>query len=163
MEIRQAIESDKPGVWAIIRAVIATGDSYAFDPQATEKEMMEYWFGPGKFTYVAIENNEIHGSYVMRPNQPGLGNHVANAGYMVAPNHQGKGLGKKMGEHSLQEAKKLGFKAMQFNFVVKSNQVAVRLWLSLGFQIAGEIPNAFRHSKLGLTNVYILYKDLSVS
>ncbi len=98
--------------------------------------------------------------FFMTYNQKGLGNHIANAGYMVRPSLQIKGIGRSMCEFSLTEAKRLGYKAMQFNVVVKTNEKAVHLWKSLGFQIIGEIPEAFQHSELGFVNAFIMYKKL---
>ena len=121
---------------------------------------MAYWFSPEKHNYVAVSEGEIAGIYWLKANQPGLGAHVGNGAYMVSPNATGKGIGKQMAEHSIEEARRLGFKAIQFNFVVKSNTVAVNLWRSVGFEIIGEIPDAFNHSKNGLTNAYIMYRKL---
>ncbi|HVQ56349.1 MAG TPA: GNAT family N-acetyltransferase [Pyrinomonadaceae bacterium] len=160
MEIRKAISSDKPPVWRIIEAVIATGDTYVFDPGTPEDEMIAYWFSPEKHIYVADEDGEILGTYWLKANQPGLGSHVGNGAYMVSPNAKGKGIGRMMAEHSIGEARRLGFTAMQFNFVVKSNDVAVKLWQSVGFEIIGEIPEAFNHKQNGLTNAYIMYRKL---
>ena len=160
MEIRKAISSDKPPVWRIIEAVIATGDTYVFDPGTPEDEMIAYWFSPEKHIYVADEDGEILGTYWLKANQPGLGSHVGNGAYMVSPNAKGKGIGRMMAEHSIGEARRLGFSAMQFNFVVKSNDVAVKLWQSVGFEIIGEIPEAFNHKQNGLTNAYIMYRKL---
>ncbi len=122
--------------------------------------MMEYWMDKNNHVYVALENDEILGSFYMKNNQPGLGSHIANAGYAVAEECRGKGVGKLMGEFSLVEAKKLGYSAMQFNLVVKTNEKAVRLWKSIGFEIIGEIPQAFNHKELGFVNAYIMYKKL---
>src|SRR5262249_26045564 len=119
-----------------------------------------YWFAPEKFTYVAEAEGNIVGTFWIKENQPGLGSHVSNAAYMVSPDAAGKGVGRKMAEFSLMEARRLGFQAMQFNFVVKSNAIAVRLWQSLGFEIIGEIPDAFDHAKNGLTNAYVMYRKL---
>lgn len=160
IEIRKAEERDKPAIWQIIRAVIAGGDTYVFGPDTPEDEMMAYWFLPDKYNYVAVENNEILGIYWIKANYPGLGSHVANGAYMVSPKAKGKGIGKQMAEHSFSEARHLGFTAIQFNFVVKSNTVAVKLWQSVGFEIIGEIPEAFDHIKHGLTNAYIMYRKL---
>ena len=160
LEIRKANESDKPDVWRIIKTVIAGGDTYVFDPNAPEDEMMAYWFSPEKYNYVAALDGRVVGTFWLKANQPGLGSHVGNAAYMVSPEAKGQGVGKRMAEYSLEEAKRLGFTAMQFNFVVKSNAVAVRLWQSVGFQIIGEIPNAFRHKQHGPTNAYIMYREL---
>jgi ribosomal protein S18 acetylase RimI-like enzyme len=160
IEFRLASADDKPEVWRIIKSVIAGGDTYVFEPWSPEDEMLAYWFSPEKHTFVAILDGSIVGTFWLKANQPGLGSHVANAAYMVSPEAKGRGIGRKMAEFSLVEARKLGFTAMQFNFVVKSNTIAVRLWESLGFRTIGEIPNAFRHASLGLTNAYIMYREL---
>ena len=160
IKIRPAVNSDKPAVWEIINAVIAGGDTYVFDPDASEDEMLTYWFSPEKYVYVAEDDGEILGTYWIKANQPGLGSHVGNGAYMVSANAKGKGIGRMIAEHSLEEARRLGFKTMQFNFVVKSNEVAVRLWQKVGFEIIGEIPDAFDHRENGLTNAYIMYRKL---
>lgn len=159
-EIRKAIEADKEAVWKIIQAVISIGDSYTFAPDSSKEKMLSFWCGEDKETYIAILDNEIVGTFFIKPNQPDLGSHICNAGYMVSPNTKGKGIGRKMAEFSLPEAKRLGFKAMQFNFVVKSNEIAVKLWQKLGFEIIGEIPEAFQHKDLGLVNALIMYRKL---
>ncbi|MEO8574884.1 MAG: GNAT family N-acetyltransferase, partial [Pyrinomonadaceae bacterium] len=150
--IRTANESDKSSVWRIIEAVIATGETYVFDPGTPQDEMIAYWFSPEKHVYVAERDGEVVGTFWLKANQPGLGSHVCNAAYMVAPDAAGKGIGKKMAEYSLDEARALGFTALQFNFVVKSNTAAVRLWQSIGMEIIGEIPDAFDHREFGMTN-----------
>lgn len=160
IEIRKVVETDRAAVWGIIKTVIAGGDTYVFDPDSSEDEMMAYWFSAEKHNYVAVLDGEIVGTFWIKANQPGLGSHVANGAYMVSPKAKGKGIGKRMAEYSLNEAKRLGFTAMQFNFVVKSNTVAVKLWQSVGFEIIGEIPNAFNHKESGLTNAYIMYREL---
>lgn len=172
LEIRKAVESDKNEVWKIIQAVISTGDTYVFAPDSPKEKMLEYWFGNDKETYVACWseppagadglNTQILGSFCLKANQPDLGSHICNAGYMVSSEAKGKGIGRKMAEFSLEEAKRLGYKAMQFNFVVKSNEVAVKLWQKLGFEIIGEIPEAFQHSQNGLTNALIMYRSLKL-
>ena len=159
-EIRKAVEEDKPHVWEIIEKVISTGDTYVYKPDSSREKMLDYWFAADKKTYVALWENAIVGTFYLKDNQPDLGSHIANAGYMVAPESKGKRVGKTMAEYSLHEAKRLGYKAMQFNFVVKSNEVAVKLWQSFGFEIIGEIPEAFDHAKNGLTNAYIIYRKL---
>lgn len=170
LEIRKATETDKKAVWKIIQAVILTGDTYVFAPDSPKEKMLEYWFGDEKETYVGVWSEapalaggldgKILGTFYLKANQPDLGSHICNAGYMVSPDAKGKGVGRKMAEFSLPEAKRLGFKAMQFNFVVKSNEIAVKLWLSLGFEIIGEIPEAFQHQEKGLVNALIMYRKL---
>ena len=159
-EIRYATESDKPAIWQIINAVIAGGDTYVFDPKTPEHEMLDYWFTADKHVYVAENDGEIVGTFWLKPNYPGLGSHVCNAAYMVSPTAFGKGIGRKMADYSLDEARRLGFTAMQFNFVVSSNTAAVKLWQSIGMEIIGEIPDAFNHRELGLTNAYVMYRKL---
>jgi ribosomal protein S18 acetylase RimI-like enzyme len=122
--------------------------------------MMDYWLGEDKHTYVAELEGEIVGTFYLKANQPDRGSHVVNAGYMVSPKSAGKGIGKAMAEFSFEEAKRLGFLAMQFNYVVKTNTPAVNLWKKMGFEIVGEVPEAFSHPKFGLTNVYVMYRKL---
>ena len=160
LEVREAVESDKPAIWQIIKAVISGGDTYVFDIETPEDEMIAYWFSPEKHVYVAEEGAGALGTYWLKANQPGLGSHVANGAYMVSPRAQGTGVGRKMAEHSIEEARRLGFHSIQFNFVVKSNGAAVALWKSVGFEIIGEIPDAFDHKDDGLTNAYIMYRKL---
>lgn len=160
IEIREALKTDKAEVWQIIKEVIAAGDSYMFYPDSSEEKMLAFWFGEDKRVYVAVADNRILGTFFLKPNYPDLGSHIANAGYMVAPGAAGNGIGRKMADFSIIEAKRLGYSAMQFNFVVKSNEIAVKLWLSMGFEIIGEIPEAFQHHQNGLTNALIMYRKL---
>jgi len=159
--IRKYEEKDKEEIWEIIEYVISQGDSYTFALDTPREFALEDWCSPDKHTFVAVDENEkVVGTFYIKPNQIGLGAHIANGSYMVVPEARRKGIGRLMGEHSIEEAKKLGFHAMQFNFVVKSNEKAVNLWKSLGFEIIGEIPEAFRHRENGLTNAYIMYRKL---
>ena len=161
IEIRKAdFPKDGAGIWAVLEPVIRKGDSFAYNPDASQQEIMAYWCQPAKYVYVAVIADEIVGSFFIQANQPGLGSHVANAGYAVSPARAGQGIGRAMGAFSLIEAKALGYKAMQFNIVVKSNKPAVNLWKSLGFESIGEIPDAFDHKVSGLTNAYIMYRKL---
>ncbi len=160
IEIRKATPEDHGQIWEIIRQVIAKGDTYVFDPASSREKMLDFWCGEGKHTYVATANGKVAGTFLLKDNQPDLGRHIANGAYMVSPDTGGLGIGKAMGEFSIEEAKRLGYKAMQFNFVIKSNERAVRLWEKLGFNIIGEIPEAFDHQQNGLTNAYIMHRKL---
>ncbi len=111
-------------------------------------------------TYVACLDYTVVGTYILKPNQPGLGSHVANAGYMVKPGVHGQGVGRAMCEHSLAEAREAGFRAMQFNMVVSTNEAALALWKKLGFTIVGTLPKVFRHKKLGLVDAYVMHRFL---
>ncbi len=159
-QIRLATREDYDAVWDIFKKVILTGDTYAYLPDTPKKDLAKYWFAPDMHSYVLEDNNQILGTYVLKPNKPGLAAHVANGSYMVHPKAQGKGIGKLLCEHSLQTAKKLGFKAMQFNLVVSTNEPAVKLWQKYGFEIIGTIPNGFNHMQLGYVDAYIMYKNL---
>jgi L-amino acid N-acyltransferase YncA len=158
--IRTACNSDHDPIWEIFRRVVATADTYVFAPDTPRHEAMAYWFAPGTHTYVCERNQRVAGTFILKPNQPGLGSHVANAAFMVSPDARGSGVGRAMGEHCLAEARRLGFRAMQFNFVVSTNVHAVRLWESLGFKIVGTLPGAFRHPSQGYVDAYVMFRDL---
>jgi ribosomal protein S18 acetylase RimI-like enzyme len=123
-------------------------------------EAFAYWFRDDTRTYVAELNDEVVGTYTLRPNRSGGGRHVSNASFMVDPAAQGRGIGRAMAEHCLNEARRLGYRAMQFNFVVATNEHAVRLWQKLGFDIVGTLPGAFQHPKKGLVDAYVMFRDL---
>lgn len=158
--VRPAQASDADAIWEIFRAVVAAGDSFAFDPATSREEALAFWFGTGARAYVAETDGKVVGSYVFKPNQPGLGSHVANAAFMTAPEARGLGVGRRMGEHCLAEARRCGFRAMQFNIVVSTNEPAVRLWKQLGFQVVGVLPGAFRHLRLGYVDAFVMHRTL---
>jgi ribosomal protein S18 acetylase RimI-like enzyme len=157
---RQATADDGDPIWDILKGINERGDSFAYYATLPKADMLTYWLDADKHTYVAVENDQILGTFWLRDNQPGRGAHIANAAYAVATTAGGRGLGKKMGLFSLEEARRLGYRAMQFNLVVKTNERAVSLWQSIGFQIIGEIPEAFDHAELGLVNAFIMYQKL---
>jgi len=158
--IRTATDTDRDAIWKIFCEVGAPGDTYAFDPKISREDALAYWFRADTRTYVAEKDREIVGTYVLRPNQPGGGAHVANAAFMVAVHARGKGVGRAMGEHSLSEASCFGFRAMQFNFVVSTNESALRLWKQLKFKIVGTLPGAFRHPTKEYVDVYVMFRSL---
>lgn len=158
--VRLIENSDHDRLWEIIEAVIRGGETYVFNPDSSREKMLAYWLAPEKKSYVVEQGSEIVGTFTLRPNMPDRGSHIANASYMVHPKHSGKGIGEFMGRYSIEEAMRLGYEAMQFNIVIKSNGPAVNLWKKIGFRIIGEIPNAFKHPKLGPTNAYVMYREL---
>jgi L-amino acid N-acyltransferase YncA len=160
LNIRPATEQDRDAIWNIFHDIITVGDTYAFDPGMSREEALAYWFRADTRTYVAENDGRVVGTYILTANQPGLGSHVANAAFMVAQDTRGLGVGRNMAEHSLSEAGRLGFRAMQFNFVVSTNTSAIHLWQQLGFKIVGTLPGAFRHSKLGYVDVYVMFRSL---
>jgi len=159
VEIREATAADQDAIWDIFREVVAAGDTYAFDPGMSRHDALGYWFQADTRTYVAKSRGRILGTYILRPNQSGGGSHVANAAFMVAPDARGQGIGRAMAEHCLSEARLLGFRAMQFNFVVSTNDSAVRLWQKLGFKIVGTLPGAFHHPEKGYVDVYVMFRS----
>jgi len=159
IRITPATEEHTEAVWQIFREVIAAGDAYVFEADTTREAFFAYWFAA--HAYVAIEGEQVLGSYIVKANQPGRGSHVANASYMVAAAARGKGIGGLMCEHSLREAKALGFRAMQFNIVVSTNLAAVALWKKHGFTIVGTLPGAFRHETLGYVDALVMFRDLA--
>jgi L-amino acid N-acyltransferase YncA len=158
--IRAATDNDREAILKIFQATIAPGDSFVYDPKTSREEALEYWCAAGTRTYVAEQDGKVIGSYILRANRPGLGDHVANAGFMVEPSARGLGVGRAMGEHCLSEARRLGYRAMQFNFVVSTNESAVRLWQELGFKIVGTLPGAFRHAQKGFVDAYVMFRLL---
>lgn len=160
LRIRLANHSDSDFLWEIIQPVIKSGDTYVFAPNSSQQQMLDIWLAPEKYTYVAETEEKMVGTFFLKANQPDLGNHVANAGYMVHPAYRGRGIAETLCRFSLEEAQKLGFKAMQFNCVVSTNDIAVRLWQKCGFQIVGTLPKAFHHQQLGLVDAYVMYQWL---
>jgi ribosomal protein S18 acetylase RimI-like enzyme len=161
VSIRRFRESDWPAVWPILRATFEAGDTYAFSPDSTEAEIHRAWVEAPSATYVACApDGQVLGTYFIKPNHPALGAHVCNCGYVVAPFAQGRGIAAAMCEHSQAEAVSMGFRAMQFNLVVATNERAVRLWKRLGFTVVGTLPRAFRHLRLGYVDALVMFKEL---
>jgi L-amino acid N-acyltransferase YncA len=160
MTIRPANDSDHEAIWEIFQQVIAAGETYPLDPDTSREDALAYWFQRRAYVYVAENGGQIVGSYSLHANQAGGGAHVANAGFIVDRSARGEGIGRAMGEHCLAEARQLGFLALQFNFVISTNESAVRLWRELGMKIVGTLPGAFRHPTKGLVDVYVMYREL---
>ena len=158
--IREIDASEFELVWPIYRAVIAGGDVFAPSPDTTLEVARRMWAEPPARTFVATLDGTVAGSYMLRPNQPGLGDHVANAGYIVAPEARGRGLARAMCEHSLTTAREAGFNAMQFNYVVATNTGAIKVWERCGFAVVGRVPKAFRHAALGPVDILIMHRFL---
>ena len=158
--IRAATQRDRDAIWNIFREIVATADTYTFDPNISRDEALAYWFRSDTHTYVAENNGRVIGTYILRANQSGPGSHVANAAFMVARGAQGQGIGRAMAEHCLNEARHFGFRAMQFNFVVSTNVAAIRLWQQFGFEIVGTLPGAFRHPQKGYVDVHVMFRSV---
>lgn len=160
MEIRPATPEDAAPIWRILEPVIREGEYFAYRRDMTIDDLDGLWHGPGREVFVAEIDGEVVGTYYVRANQAGGGAHVANGGYATATGSRRKGVARAMCEHSLRVARERGFRAMQFNFVVSSNERAVRLWLSLGFTIIGTAPNAFVRPDGSEVDVFIMHRAL---
>lgn len=160
MHIRRATASDADPIWDIFHSVVAGGDTYAFDPETSREDALAYWLHPSNRCYVAQLESEVVGTYILKANQPALGSHVANAAFMVAPRARGRGVGRHMGEHALDEARRLGFRAMQFNFVVGTNARAIETWKRYGFAVVGRLPMAFLHPTKGFVDALVMHRML---
>lgn len=159
--IRRFQENDWEAVWAMLEPVFRAGETYAFTPDISEQEAYKVWIALPVATYVVSDASaNLVGTYYIKPNQPGLGSHVCNCGYVVTKQARGQGLASLMCQHSQTEAIQMGFRAMQYNLVVSSNTIAIRLWQKHGFSISGTLPGAFRHSKLGFVDAFVMYKLL---
>ena len=159
--VRPFQDADWAEVWPLLRSTFAAGETYTFAPDIDEAEARRLWIDAPQATFVAVEDGRILGTYFIKPNQPALGAHVCNCGYVVAANSEGRGIAARMCEHSQRWAVEQGFRAMQFNFVVSTNERAVRLWERLGFEVVGRLPGAFQHHRLGFVDALVMFKTLT--
>jgi len=160
MLIRQSEPRDDDAIWRILEPTFRAGETYPLPRDISRADALAYWHTPGHAVFVAEDAGTIVGTYYLRANNRGGGGHVANCGYVVAPEAFGRGVAQAMCSHSLGEARSRGFNAMQFNFVIASNERAVRLWQRMGFAIAGRLPEAFQHPRLGLVDAYVMLRSL---
>jgi len=158
--IRPATDGDADAIWDILRVVLAAGDTYAWPTTPSREQGLALMHPPGGRTFVAELGGRVAGTYYVKPNALGPGDHVANCGYMVAPEARGQGVGEALCRHSLEQARTLGFRAMQFNAVVSTNHGAIRAWQRCGFQIVGTVPAAFRHPTHGDVGVHVMHRAL---
>ncbi len=160
IQIRAMASGDLAALHDIFADVVAGGDAYAQDTPGTALELEVYWCGRGGEQWVAESEGRVLGAYTLRANHPGRGAHVATASYLVAGAARGHGVGRTLGEHSIERARALAFDAIQFNFVVSTNTAAVRLWESLGFRTLARLPNAFDHARLGRVDALVMFREL---
>jgi len=161
MQIRPAaLPEDADFVWAILEPTIRAGETYTLPRKMSREDALDYWFAPQHEVFAAEDDARILGTYFLQPNQQGGGSHVSNCGYVTAPWATGRGVARAMCAHSLDRARERGFKAMQFNFVVSTNDRAVALWQSFGFEIVGRLPGAFHHPATGFVDALVMYRSL---
>ena len=160
MGIFPATDSDRDAIWAILEPMIRSGETYTLPRDLSKQQALDYWFDAEKEIFVCKENGELLGTYFLKANQQGGGAHVANCGYVTAPAAQGRGIARQMCLHSMDRARERGFRALQFNFVISTNQRAIKLWSDLGFKIVGRLPLAFEHPTQGFVDALIMYRPL---
>ena len=161
MVIRAADAQDWPRIYPFYSAIVEAGETYAFPPRQSSEEAFLWWMEPPPgLTVVAVDGVEVLGSAKMGPNRPGRGAHVATASFMVDPGHQGRGVGRALGEYAVSWARTAGYLSMQFNAVVETNTAAVNLWKALGFAVIGTVPEAFDHRLYGLVGLHIMHRRL---
>jgi ribosomal protein S18 acetylase RimI-like enzyme len=161
LSLRAAHPGDMDAIWAILEPVLRAGETYSLPRDMSREEALAYWLSDTHEVFVAIDGEQVVGTYYLRPNQRGGGSHVANCGYMTSVLATGRGVARAMCAHSLEQAKQRGFRAMQFNFVVATNERAVRLWQSFGFEIVGRLPGAYLHPVVGYTDAFVMYRTLA--
>lgn len=162
MLINVAADDDWPRIYPIFDAIVAAGETYAFPLGLSSADARSWWMErpPGQ-TVLAVDGEHVLGSAKMGPNRPGRGAHIATASFMVAPDHQGRGVGRALGQYVLQWARAASYHGMQFNAVVETNEAAVHLWQALGFQILTTVPEAFDHPRHGLVGLHVMYQRLA--
>ena len=161
LQIRPYGAADWPGVWALLEPVFRAGETFPHDPAITEAEAQQAWVEQSQAVMVAEDAiGALVGTYYLRPNSLALGAHVANAGYVVAENCRRQGVGSRLCQHSLQAARRLGFRLMQYNLVVSTNTAGIRCWQRNGFQVVGTLPGAFRHQRLGFVDALVMVESL---
>jgi ribosomal protein S18 acetylase RimI-like enzyme len=159
LSIREA-QDDDDAIWRILEPIIREGATYTLPTDLSKSDSLRFWRAPTNKVFVAESQGEIAGTYFLRPNQAGGGAHVANCGYMTAPWASGRGIARAMCTHSLEYARAHGYRAMQFNFVVSTNERAVRLWQDCGFEIVGRLPLVFHHPVHGYVDALVMYRAL---
>ncbi len=160
MDIRAAVPTDADSIWAILEPTIRAAQTYTLPEDMNREDALASWFSPGHEVFVAEESGTVLGTYFLRPNQRGGGSHVANCGYVTAPWATRRGIARSMCAHSLDQARIRGYRAMQFNFVIATNERAIRLWESFGFKTVGRLPGVFRHPELGFVDALVMHRPL---
>ncbi len=157
MILRRAAPADGDALWAILEPAFRPGDTYAVDPAIPRANALAYWTGPDREAWIT---DDATGTYYLKANQPGNGDHVCNAGFATHPAARGRGTARAMLDHALDRARARGFLAMQFNFVLATNTRALAIWRDYGFDTVGRVPQAFRHPTEGLVDALVLHRRL---
>jgi ribosomal protein S18 acetylase RimI-like enzyme len=158
--IRPATRADDDALWRILEPVLRAGETYPQPRDISRDEALAYWWRPEHAVFVAEEDGALLGTYHLKANSTGPAAHVANCGYMTLARAAGRGIGRALCLHSLEEARRRGFRAMQFNLVISTNERAIHLWTSCGFEIVGRLPDAFQHPSKGYVDALVMYQNL---
>lgn len=158
--VRSAKAEDREAIWQILEPMVRAGETYPLPREMSKEDVLAYWTSPEHEVHIAEENGAVVGTYFLKANREGGGAHVANCGYVTAAAAQRRGIARMMCEHSLERARARGFRAMQFNFVVATNENAVALWKSCGFEIVGRLPDVFLHPRLGYVDALVMYRKI---
>lgn len=160
MSFRRMEAADLDALWSIFHTITVEGLMLAQDETTSREAFEAYWVGRGGEQWIAHDEGRIRGAFTLRSNHPGRGAHIGTATYIVAPDARGKGVGFALGQHSIERARALGFTGMQFNLVIRTNEVAVRLWQRLGFAIVGTMPRVFRQPSGALVDAHVMFRDI---
>ncbi|WP_375551177.1 GNAT family N-acetyltransferase [Rhodophyticola porphyridii] len=160
LTIRSWRPDDADRLWSILKPTFRAGDTYTVDPEISRADAISYWTAAEKTVFLAEDRTDLLGTYFIRPNQGGGGAHVCNCGYITAPEARGKGVARAMLAHSLEEARRLGYRAMQYNFVIATNTRAIAIWEQAGFQTVGRLPDAFHHPREGYVDALVMFRSL---
>jgi L-amino acid N-acyltransferase YncA len=161
VEIRPATADDWAGIWPFWHQIALARDTYALHPDTPYEQARDMWMKetPRGRVIVAVIDGIIVGTARVQPNY-GPASRVANASYMVDPAQSGKGIGRRLVEATLDQARADGYGAMVFNAVVETNANAVHLYRSMGFTIIGTVPGAFEHPTEGLVGLHVMHRAL---
>jgi GNAT superfamily N-acetyltransferase len=162
--IRPATDADWEQIWPFWHAIVEAGETYAYPEGATSEMARDWWM----VDHVVVAEERVPdgscrilGSAKMGPNRPGRGDHIGTASFMVSPDARGTGVGRALGEYCVAWHRDQGFAGIQFNAVVETNTAAVRLWQSLGFEIVGTVPGAFRSHAHGPVGLHVMFLPLT--
>ncbi|MFE6969922.1 GNAT family N-acetyltransferase [Isoptericola sp. NPDC057653] len=163
LTIRPTTDDDWPALWPIVDGVVRAGESYAYPSDLTSDQGRALWLerAPGATVVAEGADGALLGTAKMGPNRPGRGDHVGTASFMVSPAARGRGVGRALGEHVVAWHREQGYRGIQFNAVVETNEAAVRLWRSLGFEVVGTVPGAFRSAAHGYVGLHVMYLPLA--
>lgn len=161
-EIRPFLPDDWPAIWSVLEPVLRAGEAYAVPTDISEDEAFAFWVEKPASSYVMLDDQENYlGTYFLKTNAPGPGSHVCNCGYIVAEHARGRGLADSMCRHSMEEAKRMGYRAMQYNLVVATNLGAIKVWERNGFEVIGTLAGAFEHPEYGYVDAHVMYRWLT--